>query len=89
MIVKGVLVGFLAGAIYAMTGYFKAYQKHNEDFNAKKFLKTLALGGILGAINFYLGLGMVGDEIAALALAGEVAVIEQLLKAIFGRASVE
>ena len=48
-----------------------------------KFLKTLVLGAILGAANYYFGLGMVGEEISALALAGEVAVIEQVLKAIF------
>ena len=89
MIVKGILVGALAGAAYAVAGYFKARQRNGEDFDVNKFLKTLVLGGILGAVNYYFGLGMVGEEISALALAGEVACIEQVLKAVFGEARIE
>ena len=89
MIVKGILVGVLAGAAYAVAGYFKARQKNGEDFDVNKFLKTLVLGAVLGAVNYYFGLGWVGEEIAATALAGEVAVVEQVLKAVFGEARVE
>ena len=81
--VKGLAVGALAGAAYAIAGYFKARQRNGEDFDVNKFLKTLVLGAVLGAINYYFGLGWVGDDIAMLALSGEVAVIEQILKAIF------
>ena len=81
--VKGLAVGALAGAAYAIAGYFKARQRNGEDFDVNKFLKTLVLGAILGTVNYYFGLGWVGDDIAMLALSGEVAVIEQVLKAIF------
>ena len=83
MMVKGLAVGVLAGAAYAVAGYFKAKKRNGEKFNVEKFLKTLILGAVLGAVNYYLGLGWVGDDIAAMALAGEVAVIEQVLKALF------
>jgi len=83
MMVKGLAVGALAGAAYAIAGYFKARQKNGENFDMNKFLKTLVLGAVLGAVNYYFGLGWVGDDIAMLALSGEVAVIEQVLKAIF------
>ena len=84
---KGVVIGALAGVGYAITGFFKAKAKNKEDFDYKKFAKTVALGAILGAVNYYLGLGMTGDDIAFLALAGETAVIEHVIKAIFAKIS--
>ena len=83
MILKGIVAGAVGGMLYALTGYFKARQRNGEDFDVNKFLKTLVLGAVLGAVNYYFGLGWVGDDIAMLALSGEVAVIEQVLKAIF------
>jgi len=83
MMVKGLAVGVLAGAAYAVAGYFKAKKRNGEKFDTEKFLKTLVLGAVLGAVNYYFGLGWVGDDIAMLALSGEVAVIEEILKAIF------
>ncbi|MHC1624064.1 MAG: hypothetical protein ACXQTR_05690 [Candidatus Methanospirareceae archaeon] len=89
MIVKGLIVGAVAGAAYALAGYFKANYRNGEEFDVNKFLKTIVLGACLGAANYYFGIGLSGDEVAAMALAGEVAVIEQVLKAIFEKVRVE
>jgi len=87
MLLDGLVAGAFAGAAYAVTGYLKAREKNLEKFDSGKFAKTICLGAILGAVNYQFGLGMAGDEIALLALAGEVAVLEQLVKAILAKIS--
>ncbi|MEM4497322.1 MAG: hypothetical protein QW692_00665 [Nitrososphaerota archaeon] len=85
MMVEGIIAGVVGGALYALAGYLKAREKNGEKFDAAKFGKTILLGAVLGALNYALGLGLIGDDIAVMALAGEVAVIEQIAKAMFGR----
>ena len=76
MIVKGLAVGLIAGILYGLLGYLKS----GEEFNARKFFKTLIIGAILGALNYGLGLGITGDDIMVMALAGETALIQFVIK---------
>ena len=57
---RGLLVGLFAGAGYAITGFFKAKMRNRENFEYKKFFKTIVLGALLGAVSYYLGLDMTG-----------------------------
>ncbi|RLJ08594.1 MAG: hypothetical protein DRP12_00065 [Candidatus Aenigmatarchaeota archaeon] len=71
-----VIVGLLAGIVRGLVGWLKSSKK--EDFDCKKFGRTLVLSAVLGAI---LGLYWVGDpkSLFATVFLGDV-VIEDVLK---------
>jgi len=70
--------GVIGGALYAVSGYLKS----GEKFDSKKFLRTLTLGAIIGATNAMLGLPVTKDAVLLALSAGEVAVIENFIKAV-------
>ncbi|MCS6768859.1 MAG: hypothetical protein NZ570_00265 [Candidatus Caldarchaeum sp.] len=73
---------FILGAVaYVLTGFLKSRQ----PFDPAKAAKTLALAALLAAANHLLGLDVPEEELAALLAAGEVAVAENLLKAVWRR----
>ncbi|GBC68380.1 hypothetical protein HRbin01_00061 [archaeon HR01] len=71
-----ILYGVVGGFLYGLTGYLKS----GEAFEAVKFLKTLALGVAVGLFNTLAGVPMDLEAAAALASAGEVAVLENIIK---------
>ena len=72
------LYGVLGGALYAVSGYLKS----KEKFDKQKFLRTLVLGAIVGATNAMLGLPITEEAVLIALSAGEVAVIENFIKAV-------
>ena len=75
---KSALVyGIIGGALYAGSGYLKS----GEKFDKHKFLRTLVLGAIVGSTNAIMGLPITEDAILLALSAGEVAVIENFIKA--------
>lgn len=76
-----IIVGLTGGIIYALTGFIKSYKK--EKFDAKKFLRTMVIAVIAGITLALSGQEVNFDAINVMIAAGEVAVIEQLIIAIF------
>jgi hypothetical protein len=79
-VIRGVIMGLISGLLYGLLGYLKS----GEKFDPRKLGKTLLLAAILGAVNYAFGLGLAGDDIAVMALAGETAILQFLIK-IVGR----
>jgi len=52
--VVGTIKGFGAGAFAAGLGYLK---NKGEDFNGKKFTRTIIVGGVVGALGEGFGIG--------------------------------
>ncbi|MEM2484416.1 MAG: hypothetical protein QXU87_04025 [Candidatus Caldarchaeum sp.] len=75
---KTILLGLVGGALYGLTGYIKS----GEPFDRMKFAKTVALAAVIGAANSVAGLPVTEEAVLTLLSAGEVAVIENLLKAL-------
>jgi hypothetical protein len=76
------LVYGLAGvAAYILTGYLKS----GEAFNPVKALKTLILAALIIALNTAAGVELPAEELAALLNAGELALLENLLKTLWRR----
>lgn len=74
------LAGLLAGVLRGLVGYFKNAEL--EEFEWKRFVKTVVIAGVLGLI---IGLFTPDWKLAfALAFTGDVAV-EELLKGIIRR----
>ena len=80
-IIQAIAVGVLGGLAYAITGLMKAWTR--EPFNVKKFLRTLLIGMAAGVMLSLSGYEVSVDAISVAIAAGEVAIIEQLIIAIF------
>ncbi len=81
-----IVVGGFAGFLRAGFGYLKARFKHGEAFAFGKFLKTIVLTTILGAM---LGYFMVRPDpvyVGAVALSGGV-MIDSIVYMLIGRGS--
>ncbi|MEM0010362.1 MAG: hypothetical protein QXW39_07395 [Candidatus Bathyarchaeia archaeon] len=76
-----IAVGLIGGFAYAFTGLLKSITK--EGFSGKKFGRTLLLGIIAGITLALSGQEVSVDAISVAIAAGEVALLEQLLIAIF------
>ncbi|MEM1943787.1 MAG: hypothetical protein QXY50_00880 [Candidatus Caldarchaeum sp.] len=73
---------FLAGALaYVATGFLK----NHEPFDGFKALRTVCLAAVLAAMNVFVGVEVSAEELAVLLAAGEVAVAENMLKALWRR----
>ncbi|MEM4383597.1 MAG: hypothetical protein QXU44_06045 [Candidatus Caldarchaeum sp.] len=66
-------------AAYILSGFLKS----RENFDGAKALKTAVLGVLLIALNTALGLQVSQEELNALLSAGELAVLENMLKAVW------
>ncbi|MEM4189911.1 MAG: hypothetical protein QW470_06210 [Candidatus Caldarchaeum sp.] len=66
-------------AAYILSGFLKS----REIFDGAKALKTAVLGVLLIALNTALGLQVSQEELNALLSAGELAVLENMLKAVW------
>lgn len=76
------LLFFLAGALaYVATGFLKS----REPFDGLKALRTVGLAAVLAVMNVLVGVEVSGEDLAALLGAGEVAVAENTLKALWRR----
>lgn len=80
-IVSCILTGIIGGLIYALTGLMKSMTKEKPDW--KKFLRTLIISIFAGLSLALTGQEVTVDAINVMIAAGEVAVIEQLILAIF------
>ncbi|MEM1955881.1 MAG: hypothetical protein QXV14_06450 [Candidatus Caldarchaeum sp.] len=75
-------VPFLVGALaYVATGFLKS----REPFDGLKALRTVGLAAVLAVMNVLVGVEVSGEDLAALLGAGEVAVAENMLKALWRR----
>lgn len=65
-VLKGILLGAVAGAISAGIGYLKSENPEGglENFDKVKFTKTVLLGAILGGIGSVGGLDKISQDIA-------------------------
>jgi len=70
--------GVIGGALYAVSGYLKS----GEKFDSKKFVKTIVLGALVGLTNSILGLPITEDAVLLALSAGEVAILENFVKAV-------
>lgn len=75
------LYAFLGLAAYILSGYLKS----RETFDGAKALKTAVLGVLLITLNEALGVHVSQEELAALLSAGELAVLENAVKAVWRR----
>ena len=75
-----ILIAVLSSAIFAASGYFKSVR--TEDFEIQKFVPTIAVGAILGAVMYASGsliteLGVM-EQLAA--YIGMIVLLENALK---------
>jgi len=76
-----IFYGFAGVAAYILTGYLK----NGETFNPVKALKTFTLAALIIALNTAAGVEPPSEELAALLNAGELALLENLLKTLWRR----
>jgi len=77
-----ILIAMVAAAVFAVSGYLKSVK--TEDFEIRKFVPTIAVGAILGAITYAIGspvteLGVM-EQVAA--YIGMIVLLENVLKAL-------
>ena len=75
---NAIILGLIGGILYGFSGFLKS----GEAFEMSKFLKTLILAVFVGVANALSGLPLTGDAIMIAVSAGEVAVLENFLKAL-------
>lgn len=73
-----IIYGILGGALYGVSGYLKS----GEKFDWKKLARTIILAALVGVTNALLGLPITEDAVLIALSAGEVAIIENFLKAL-------
>lgn len=78
--ITGLIVGALSGIGYAVLGYLKS----GEDFDEQKFVTTIVIGAVVGAVAAYYGLDY-NTAYDWLLTVGAVAVVEILVKALWKR----
>ena len=66
-------IGVIIGVLWGAFGYAVAKVKSGEDFNPRKFLKTLVLGAILTAAAK--GLGVPVTEIEGMTVSGFLTIV--------------
>jgi len=80
-LLNAITIGILGGLIYALTGLLKSVTK--EGFDGRKFIRTLALGMLAGIVLALSGYEVTPDAISVALSSGVVALIEQLLIAVY------
>lgn len=68
----------LVGLFYAGLGYLK--NRGREDFEAKKFLRTVAVGAVVGLVAPYIGLDLANFESVA-TTTGIIVLLQTILQA--------
>ncbi|MEN3047943.1 MAG: hypothetical protein ABDH63_04080 [Candidatus Caldarchaeales archaeon] len=75
------LLGALYGAVFAGAGYLKS--RRREEFSPRKFLRTVALGALVGLISAHLGLELDDLRLEQMLLTGgTVTLLNDLLGAL-------
>jgi len=82
LIVKGVIAGVFSGVITALTGYLKS--SATEDFDPKKMLQTLVVGGFVGGVAGFYGVSF-EQAYEYLSSVGAITLVEYVKKAILRR----
>mgnify|MGYP001085277933 FL=1 len=77
----GLVYGLAGVAAYLLTGYLKS----GESFDPVKALKTLALGIMVVVLNAAVGIEFSVEEMSALLDAGELALLENVVKTVWRR----
>jgi len=80
-IVTGVIAGIISGAISALLGYAK---NAGENFEPKKAIQTLVVGGFIGGVASYEGMSYTRTE-EWLESIGAITLLEYIKKAIWRR----
>ncbi|MCW3128560.1 MAG: hypothetical protein N2V75_00415 [Methanophagales archaeon] len=80
-----ILIAVLAAVIFAASGYLKSVG--TENFDLEKFIATILVGAVVGAVMYASGSPVTESNVAAqLAMyAGVIAVVENVLKAFLRR----
>ena len=90
-VLHNALIGALGGASFALSGYLKSEKgrfKKIEEFDSTKFLKTMMLGAIIGAVSGGTGLEYqtTVDYLVSMGIYGGLTgIIENIAKAISRR----
>lgn len=73
--------GLTGVVLYILTGYMKS----GERFDVRKALRTLVIGTLLIALNLFIGVEIPAPELETILTAGEVALAENIIKAVRNR----
>lgn len=78
-LIKNVFIGLLNGVVIAVLGYLKSSKI--EEFNFKKFIQTVIIGGIVGGFAGFMGVSY-EQSYEYLSSIGAIMIIEWIKKAI-------
>lgn len=78
-LVKNIFIGLLNGVITAVLGYLKSSKI--EDFELKKFIQTVIIGGVVGGFAGFMGVSY-EQGYEYLSSIGAIMIIEYVKKAI-------